>query len=228
MGLSYFSMKTHSFNLHCGIYTRLCLSLSNASNNLTSLSALPLRSSPRSLYVSGSLMYPSLIFHHKFPSPANISHKNSYGAHCLELSHSLSTSGTILSWPALWIKSTFISANVSCHHNGFALYFKDTFSLYTLWTCATPTSVVTSPGNVLRRRIISHELAVLFDNHRASCSHMQWPSTLHQHSANAKITHPRMHLKRFVKFREHEHGRRRQLVLKLSKGLVTKLIPLLG
>jgi hypothetical protein len=150
-------------------------------------------------------------------------------------SHSLSVFHTILSWPALWMKSTFISANVSCHRNGLALtcncvpkYFKDTFSFFTPWTCATPTCVATSPNNVLRRRIISHELAVLFDNHWAPCSHMQWPSTLHQHSANAKITHPRMHLKRFVKFRELEHGRRRQLVLKLSKGLVTKLIPLLG
>ena len=148
---------------------------------------------------------------------------------------SLSASHTILSLAAFWIKSTFICANVLCHRNGLALtctcvpkFFKDTFSLYTSWSCATPTSVATSPSNVLRRRIISHELAVPFDNHWASCSHMQWPSTLHQHSANAKITHPRMHLKRFVKFRELEHGRRRQLVLKLPKGLVTKLIPLLG
>jgi hypothetical protein len=39
---------------------------------------------------------------------------------------------------------------------------------------------------------------------------------------------PRIHLIRFVKFHELERGRRKQLALKLSKGLVTKLIPLLG
>lgn len=106
---------------------------------------------------------------------------------------SLNASHTILSLAAFWIKSTFICANVLCHHNGLAFtctcvpkFFKDTFSLFTSWSCATPTSVATSPINVLRRRIISHELAVPFDNHWASCSHMQWPSTLHQHSANAK------------------------------------------
>ncbi len=43
-----------------------------------------------------------------------------------------------------------------------------------------------------------------------------------------KITRPRIPLIRFVKFREFEHGRQRELVLKLPKGLVTKLIPLLG
>jgi hypothetical protein len=36
-----------------GTYTQHCLSLSNPSTNLTSLSALPLRSSPRSLCASG-------------------------------------------------------------------------------------------------------------------------------------------------------------------------------
>jgi hypothetical protein len=47
-------------------------------------------------------------------------------------------------------------------------------------------------------------------------------------SANAKVTRPRMHLKRFVKVRELKHGRRRELVFELPKGLVTRLIPLLG
>ena len=53
---------------------------------------------------------------------------------------------------------------------------------------------------------------------------IQLASTLRQ----CKITHPRIHLKRFVKFRELEHGRQRELVLKLPKDLVSKLIPLLG
>ena len=150
-------------------------------------------------------------------------------------SRSLSTSCTILLWPTMWIKSTFISTNVSCHRNGLVLtctcvpkYLKDTLSC-TPWSCATPPSVATSPSNVLRRRLISHELVVSFDNPWATCSHKQWPSNLHQHSANAKsLACPRIHLKRFVKFRELEHGRRRLLVFKLPNGLVTKLISLLG
>ena len=96
------------------------------------------------------------------------------------------------------------------------------------WSCTTPPSVATSPNNVLWRRFISHELVVSFDNHWASCSHKQWPSNVHQQCVNGKITHPRIHLKRFVKFRKLEHGWRKQLALKLSKALVTKLISLLG
>jgi hypothetical protein len=49
---------------------------------------------------------------------------------------------TILSWPVLWIKFTYLSANVLCHRNGLALtcacvpkYFKDTLSVYTLVLC---------------------------------------------------------------------------------------------
>ena len=53
MGLSYFSFEIKCLNLPCGTYTHLCLYLSNPSTNLTSLSALPLRSSPRSLCASG-------------------------------------------------------------------------------------------------------------------------------------------------------------------------------
>jgi hypothetical protein len=53
MELSYFSMKAHSFNLPYAIYTQLCLYLNNPSTNLTSFSALPLRSSPRSFCASG-------------------------------------------------------------------------------------------------------------------------------------------------------------------------------
>jgi hypothetical protein len=57
---------------------------------------------------------------------------------------------------------------------------------------------------------------------------MQWPSILHQHSADGKIIRLRMHLRRFVKLCKFEHGCRRQLALKLTKGLVTKLILLHG
>jgi hypothetical protein len=76
-------------------------------------------------------------------------------------SRSLSTSRTILLWPILWIKSTFISAHILCHRNGLALtracvpkYFKDTLSVYTLVLC-TPTSFATSPSNVLFQRFFS-------------------------------------------------------------------------
>ena len=65
------------------------------------------------------------------------------------------------------------------------------------------------------KEVLCHELVVFFDNHRASCSHMQWPSILHQQSAIGKVTHPRMHLKRFVKLRELKYGQRRQLAPKL-------------
>jgi hypothetical protein len=65
-----------------------------------------------------------------------------------------------------------------------------THYMFTPWSCATPTSVVTSPSNILRPRLISHELVVSFDNPWASCSHKQWPSNLHQHSANAKSLAP--------------------------------------
>jgi hypothetical protein len=37
---------------------------------------------------------------------------------------------------------------------------------------------------------------------------------------------PRMYLINFVKYYKIEHGQQRQLALKLSKGLVAKLIPL--
>jgi hypothetical protein len=60
----------------------------------------------------------------------------------------------------------------------------------TPWSYAIPTTVATSPSNVLWRRLISHELVVSFDNHWASCSHKQWPSNLHQHSANIKYLAP--------------------------------------
>ena len=53
MELWLFSLKTNSLNLPCGTYTRLCLYLSNPSTKLTSLSALLLRSSPRSLCTLG-------------------------------------------------------------------------------------------------------------------------------------------------------------------------------
>ena len=46
--------------------------------------------------------------------------------------------------------------------------------------------------------------------------------------ANGKVIRPRMHLKRFVKLREPDHGRQRELALKLLKNLVAKLIPLSG
>ena len=94
--------------------------------------------------------------------------------------------------------------------------------------CATPNIVATTSSNALRPKKISHELAASFSTHRASCFHMQWPSILHQQSANAKVTQPAMHLKRFVKFHELEHRRQRQLALKLPKDLVTRFIPLLG
>ena len=71
----------------------------------------------------------------------------------------------------------------------------------------TPTSVATSPNNTLWQRGIFHELAVSYDNHQASCSHMQWPSILRQHSTNGKITRPHIHLKRFVKLRKVDHER---------------------
>ena len=75
MGLLFFSFKTNSLNLFCGTYIRFCLYLNHSSTNLTSLNALPLRTSSRSLYVLGYLVYLSLILHPKFPSPVNISHK---------------------------------------------------------------------------------------------------------------------------------------------------------
>ena len=71
-------------------------------------------------------------------------------------------------------------------------------------------------------------IVVFFDDHRVSCSHMQWPSILHKQSAIGKVTHPRRHLKRFVKLRELKHWWQKKLALKLPKDLVARLIPLLG
>ena len=84
----------------------------------------------------GYLMYPSRILHRKFSSLVNISHKVwmiliAWTSSCL-----LSASDNTLSQSSLWIKSTCISAKVSCHRNGLALtcacvskYFKDTLSM---------------------------------------------------------------------------------------------------
>ena len=50
--------------------------------------------------------------------------------------------------------------------------------------CATPTNVATSSSTALWQKKNSHELAISFDNHQASCSYMQWvvqlASTLYQ------------------------------------------------
>jgi hypothetical protein len=53
MRLWYFSLNVNSLNLPCGTYTQFCLYLNNPSTNLTSFSALPLQSSPRSFCTSG-------------------------------------------------------------------------------------------------------------------------------------------------------------------------------
>ena len=50
---------------------------------------------------------------------------------------------------------------------------------------------------------------------------------MHQHTANSRINGIHMHLKRFVKLWEVEHGQEKQLALEFSKGLVIRLIPLL-
>src|ERR1700738_4090569 len=78
------------------------------------------------------------------------------------------------------------------------------------------------------KEVLCHELVCFFDNHRASCLHIQWPSILHQQYAIGKVIHPRMHLKRFVKFRKLEHERRRELGLKLPKDFGEKAHPTLG
>jgi hypothetical protein len=57
-GTIMFLFKTKSLNLPCGIYTRLCLYLSNPSTNLTPLSVLPLQSLRRNICASGFLVYP--------------------------------------------------------------------------------------------------------------------------------------------------------------------------
>jgi hypothetical protein len=68
-------------------------------------------------------------------------------------------------------------------------YLKDILSVYTL-VLSNPTSVATSPNNVQWQRIICHKLAISFNKHWASCSHMQWSSNLHQLFTNEKITRP--------------------------------------
>src|ERR1700737_1613453 len=51
--LSHSSFQTDSLNLPCGTYTQLCLHLNNPSTNLTSLSTLLLRRSPKNICASG-------------------------------------------------------------------------------------------------------------------------------------------------------------------------------
>ena len=136
------------------------------STNLTSLSALPLQSSPRSLCALRSLMYPSLILLCKSPSPLYINHKVWIVLIVWKSSHLFSTSNTTLSWPDLWIKFTFISAKVPCHNNCLACtrvcvskYFKNILS--TPWSYATPNSVITSSNNALWQKNWSFSLTIV-------------------------------------------------------------------
>jgi hypothetical protein len=149
-------------------------------------------------------------------------------------SRSLSTSRTILLWSTRWIKSTFISANVLCHRNGL------------VFICAGVPKIL--QGHIVRvhlgivqpHLVLSHLQTMYYDQNSFL---MSWLSSLTTIELYALINNghptcintppmqnhlPRIYLKSFVKFRELEHGWRRQLVPKLSKGLVTKLIPLLG
>ena len=121
IGLSHSTFQMDSLNLPCGTYTQLCLHLNNPSTNLTSLSTLLLRSSPKTFCALGYLIYPSRILPHKFPSPAYISHKVWMVLIAWNFSRLLSASGTTFPWSDLWIKSDFISAKLSCHRSHLAL-----------------------------------------------------------------------------------------------------------
>ena len=74
----------------------------------------------------------------------------------------------------------------------------------------------------------SYELVVSFEARPISCFYMQWPFILYQQSTNGKVICLRMHLKRFVKLWERKHGHQIQLAIEFTKGLVWRLIPLLG
>jgi hypothetical protein len=126
-------------------------------------------------------MYPSFILHHNFPSPASIGHKNLDGAHCLEFFPFALVCSIVYCHGPLCGSNPLSQAPIYCATQ----YFKTHYPC-TPWYCAAPTSVATSSSNVLWQRLISHELVVSFDNYWVSCYHKQWPSNLHQHSANTK------------------------------------------
>ena len=113
-------------------------------------------------------MYPSRILHHKYPSPVNISHKVWMVLISWNSSHVLSASDTTLPRSALWIKCTYISANVSCQHNGLALLAfvsqntSRTHCGCRPLLCTTPNNVATSSSNALWQKFFV----------------MSWPSLL--------------------------------------------------
>ena len=157
IGLSHSSFQTNSRNLPCGTYTQLCLHLNCFSTNLTSLSTLLLRSSPKTFVCFGLVNLPLRHLASQVSFAGTHKPQGLDGSHCLELFRLLSASGTIFPRFGLWIKSTFISAKLSCHRNHLALNcacmsntFRTHYPCKPLF-CATPTSVATSSSNALRQ-----------------------------------------------------------------------------
>ena len=68
------------------------------------------------------------------------------------------------------------------------------------------------------KELFFYELAISFNNHQTSCSHMQWVVHLASHSANGKFIRIHMDLKMLVKLREFEHRRQDNLFLSSRKA----------
>ena len=92
-----------------------------------------------------------------------------------------------------------------------------------LW--ATPNNIATYPNNVLTWRVVSHELAVSFDNHRPSCNgHPSCINNPPMANLLAPVSLTSKVLSNFVNLSTSDED---NLILSSPKGLVTRLIPLL-